>query len=588
MNRWTSLLLMVLAISVSSAANGQAYNVLFSFSGTGGAYPGKWPAGDLTLSGSTLYGMTPDGGASNCGTIFNIKTTGSGFQSLFSFSGTDGNVPSGDLTLSGSTLYGTAGGGGTDGYGTIFNISTTGGSLHTVLSFSGGNGQSPMGSLTLSGSTLYGMTSGAPNGNGTIFSVNTDGSGFQSLLSFSGTDGKNPMGNVTLSSSTLYGMTSEGGAKGDGNIFSVKTDGSGFQNLVSFTGISGANPGEFPAGSLTLSGSTLYGMTGWGGANNDGTVFSISTTGGSLHNLLSFTGSSGAYLGATPLGNLTLIGSTLYGMTTAGGAYGNGAIFSINTDGSDFQTLLSFTGTGGTYAGATPCGGLTLRGSILYGMTEEGGANNIGVVFSLAIPATLTWTRTGSGSWNSASNWDGNRMPGNNPHDTANFGTVIGSNTATVTLDGSWTIGCLAFNTTGGGSYTISRTAGDSTSTLTLTSSGVSFPLTNSGGSHTVAVPVILGSNLAVSATTGSSLTVSGPISETSPGRGVTIAGGGILILSGSNSYTGGTTVSGGTLDFSTPNATPSTGIVTATTGGYVALGALSAPRRPRPTRPRP
>ena len=93
MNRLTSFVLVVLAISVSSAADGQTYNVLLSFSGTGGAYPGKMPAGDLTLSGSTLYGMTSDGGTSNGGTIFSINTDGSGFQNLFSFSGTNGNFP---------------------------------------------------------------------------------------------------------------------------------------------------------------------------------------------------------------------------------------------------------------------------------------------------------------------------------------------------------------------------------------------------------------------------------------------------------------------------------------------------------------
>ena len=96
---------------------------------------------------------------------------------------------------------------------------------------------------------------------------------------------------------------------------------------------------------------------------------------------------------------------------------------------------------------------------------------------------------------------------------------MIGSTTATVTLDGSWTIASLTFNTTGGGSYVISRCAGDSTSTLTLTGTGTSFPLTNSGGNQTIAVPVVLGSNLSVSAATGSSLTVSGPISETSAGK---------------------------------------------------------------------
>ena len=46
--------------------------------------------------------------------------------------------------------------------------------------------------------------------------------------------------------------------------------------LLSFNGTNG----EYPHGGLTLSGSTLYGMTYHGGANDDGTIFSIPVTGG--------------------------------------------------------------------------------------------------------------------------------------------------------------------------------------------------------------------------------------------------------------------------------------------------------------------
>ena len=50
---------------------------------------------------------------------------------------------------------------------------------------------------------------------------------------------------------------------------------------------------------------------------------------------------------------------------------------------------------------------------------------------------------------------------------------------------------------------------------------------------------------------------------------------GGLLVLAGTNTYTGGTEVSGGTLDFAGPAATPSEGILTVDPGGYVVLGAL-------------
>ena len=225
----------------------------------------------------------------------------------------------------------------------------------------------------------------APDGDGNVFSINTDGSGLQNLLSFSGTGGAYPgffpSGSLTLSGSTLYGTTSEGGANGNGSIFSINTDGSGYQNLVSFTGTGGAIV-ALPIGSLTLSGSTVYGMTANGGVNGSGmeygygTIFSVNTDGSGFRNLLSFSGTGGE----NPAGGLTLSGSILYGMTVYGGASNGGTIFTLATNGSGFHNLLSFSGTGGE----NPAGSLTLSGSTLYGMTGGGGTSYHGNIFSIS------------------------------------------------------------------------------------------------------------------------------------------------------------------------------------------------------------
>ena len=92
--------------------------------------------------------------------------------------------------------------------------------------------------------------------------------------------------------------------------------------------------------------------------------------------------------------------------------------------------------------------------------------------------------------------------------------------------------------------------SGNVTYSGTLTPSGTTYHLGGGGGTLTFS-PAITGAT---------SLIVSGP---------------GAVVLTGTNTYTGGTTVSGGTLDFSTPKATPSTGILTVNAGGYVVLGAL-------------
>ena len=82
-----------------------AGKTLTSFSSPGGIFPGNSP----TLSGSTLYGTTFNGGPDGRGTVFGLPASGGTPTTLGTFSGTDGSIPYSNLTLtlSGSTLYGT-------------------------------------------------------------------------------------------------------------------------------------------------------------------------------------------------------------------------------------------------------------------------------------------------------------------------------------------------------------------------------------------------------------------------------------------------------------------------------------------------
>jgi uncharacterized repeat protein (TIGR03803 family) len=377
----------VLSLVQSPAARGQTFTVLRTFNGVDGCAP----YGSLTLSDSTLYGMTYCGGSSAAGNIFSMNTNGSGFQSLYSFvNNSTGVRPQGGLTLSGSTLYGMTTGWWSSGYGNVFSINSNGSGLKVLHAFNLTDGAIPSANLTLSGSTLYGMASGSGGyGNGNVFSMNTNGTGFTVLHSFSGADGRTPLGSLTLVGSTLYGTTSAGGSNDHGSIFSINTNGTGFQTLYSFGGTDQMNPN----GSLILIGSTLYGTTRNGGSvgfYGFGTVFSIHTDGSDFKSLHSFNGTDGD----GPMGALTPIGSTLYGTTCGHGRDGSvstaGSIFSINTDGTGFQNLYSFNGTDGNGPGD-----LTLVGSTLYGMTDAGGSSNAGVVFSLTTtpapePGTLS------------------------------------------------------------------------------------------------------------------------------------------------------------------------------------------------------
>ena len=333
--------------------------------------------------------MTDAGGTAGDGTIFRIGTDGSAFALTHSFAGlpNDGSNPSGSLIQSGTSLYGLTKSGGSANTGTVFKIGVDGTGLSLLHQFTGGaDGSVPLGSLFQSGSAVYGMTSEGGTANlGTIFKINTDGTGGVTVLhSFAGgpVDGQRPSYSALVESgATLYGMTVEGGSVNRGVVFRINIDGSGFALLHSFTG--GPSDGDFPYGSLTFSGSALYGMTRFGGAAGAGTAFRISTDGTGFSLLHSFAG--GPADGSDPSGDLLLSGSMLYGMTYSGGVDALGTLFGMGTDGSNYSVLHSFAG--GLGDGADPIGDLIISGGTLFGMTNAGGSNNLGIVFSF--PASV-------------------------------------------------------------------------------------------------------------------------------------------------------------------------------------------------------
>jgi uncharacterized repeat protein (TIGR03803 family) len=373
------------AAGIISTANAQ-FATLHEFAG--GNDDGRYPYGSLTLSGNTFYGMTSSGGSYNNGVVFRMDIDGSSYTNLHVFIAVtdDGAEPRGSLTLSGSTLYGMTAYGGDSDYGVIFKIDTDGSGYTNLHEFAGGDddGRHPYGSLTLSGSTFYGMTfSGGDYNSGVIFKMDTDGCSYTNLYDFIGgsDDGKIPYGSLTLSGSTLYGMTYLGGDYNCGVIFKINTDGSNYTNLHEFAG--GNDDGLCPYGSLTLSDSTLYGMTSHGGDSGYGVIFKIDTDGSSYTNLHEFAGGNDD--GGNPHGSLTLSGSSLAGMTYAGGSNDYGVIFTMTTDGSNYTNLHSFAGGSGD--GRRPEYGVLVEvAGYYYGMTSSGGTSHFGVVFKQLVP----------------------------------------------------------------------------------------------------------------------------------------------------------------------------------------------------------
>lgn len=212
---------------------------------------------------------------------------------------------------------------------------------------------------------------------GCIAQESASGQTFKSLYSFNQetTDGAEPLGQLVLSGNTLYGTASGGGTTGMGTVFRINIDGTGYQTLYNFTDASDFTniDGGSPMGGLAISGGTLYGAAYDGGLAGNGTIFSLDTNGSDFITLFSFPpgpNNEEGQDGESPQAGLILAGNTLYGTALSGGSEGAGVVFSINTNGSSFSLVHDFQGPDGVF----PMGDLTLSGNTLFGMTQ---VNNI-------------------------------------------------------------------------------------------------------------------------------------------------------------------------------------------------------------------
>ena len=84
--------------------------------------------------------------------------------------------------------------------------------------------------------------------------------------------------------------------------------------------------------------------------------------------------------GINPQTTLILSDNTLYGVASAGGAFGLGTVYKLNTDGTGFTVLLTFNGYGND--GDPTC--LVLAGNALYCATDQ----SPGTIFKLNTDGT--------------------------------------------------------------------------------------------------------------------------------------------------------------------------------------------------------
>jgi len=181
----------------------------------------------------------------------------------------------------------------------------------------------------------------------------------------------------------LWGMTYNGGMDDSGVIF--RTDGSGNNYTMeqTFWDVEG-----HPSGSLIhASDGKLYGMTYNGGTDSAGIIFQYDPATFLYTRKFNF---DSILDGGFPTGSLMQAADgKLYGMTNTGGANGVGVIFQYDPATNTFTKKIDLS----IANGCNPFGSLMQASDgMLYGMTHSGGANNVGVIFQYN-PALNTYTK---------------------------------------------------------------------------------------------------------------------------------------------------------------------------------------------------
>jgi uncharacterized repeat protein (TIGR03803 family) len=304
-----------------------------------------------------LYGVTCSFDSSFTGQVFKVMPDGTGFQTLHTF-GPDAR-PDGQITISAD--------------GTIFGVSRS--------------------------------ACGAPGSADFIYRLSTNGSGYTIIYPLPPAQDQNGAGGLQGflligADGALYGTTLTGGL-GYGTVFRLSADGSSFTNIHVFTQdvikfLYSPSRGRLAQGPDGM----LYGTTeGEGGGSFFGDIYRVNTNGTGYTNIYTFNsggtspqgvvfGTDGALYGAAKGAGITNVNYTLGSGAVVTNTSGFGFVYKINTDGTGFTNLHTFTGLDGRNPVEPLIAGP--KGD-LYGVTANGGVFDQGTVFKLSIaPASPT------------------------------------------------------------------------------------------------------------------------------------------------------------------------------------------------------
>ena len=391
------LLAFCILMTVGIPAMAQTYQVIHTFTGTGG--DGAGPRGTLVQVGNDLYGTTNGGGDHGVGTVFRIDSSGSA-STVYSFdpAADDGSFPAAGLILAtDGNLYGTGDLGRCARRRSRLPLRPVGGTATTIHSFDRDSGGWYAGTPVTEGTdgdlyvvTTYGHCDDGTDSCAAIVRMSTSGIGAVTLHTFGPDDGVQPLSPLLQTAADDFVGTTSLGPNGDARVFHM--GGSGTVTLVhEFSD----DQGRVTVGSL-LKGSdgNLYGVAASGGASFHGTIYRIDPD-GNFTVLHSFDGTDGAFPEA---GLIEASDGFFYGTTESGGAFGLGTLFRMDAAG-NVTSLHDFDGTSSGPAGGgpnRPAGSIVPTAALvegadgsLYGVRVTGGDNQgQGIVFRYTIAGT--------------------------------------------------------------------------------------------------------------------------------------------------------------------------------------------------------
>ncbi len=245
-------------------------------------------------------------------------------------------------------------------------------------------------------------------------------------------------------SGNFYGTTVGGGAYGAGTVYQLSppTTGTKWTKTVLWNFQTWGGTGYTPSSELAIdSKGALYGLTWTGGDSNCqcGVLYKLTppaVKGGAWTQTILHAFTNTKNDGRLPNVPIVFSKSTIYGITQQGGLYDGGVVYQLvpgaNGAKPTYSVIYSF---GADSDASVPNGPLLLDASgNLYGVTAAGGAFNAGAVFKLSPQTGGTWTESvlfsfGGGSESSGATPVGNLLfdAAGNLYGATEFGGMSGS-----------------------------------------------------------------------------------------------------------------------------------------------------------------